>query len=215
MIRRIELEKEKQLALLSNYNRDIEEFRQKRNNEQNNFDEIQKEFYKIGSDIASCEKDIEHTLETEVSRKEALGELLDSIKNLNLRSRTKSRNIMTCWHKSRNSSLNKTLTDELIKLDKDKKDANFAMQNLQSQTNTFVIEQSDTIKEKEVENAKLDASEKSLNLLSKRLGILEAYSMNENTRNDSKDELLRKSIRCPRETLSVVSRLRPSQWFSR
>ena len=59
--------------------------------------------------------------------------------------------------------------------------------------NYTLIEQSDTVKEKEVENAKYDASQKSLNLLSKRLGILEAFSMNENTRNDSKDELLGKA----------------------
>ena len=194
VIRGIELEKEKQLALLSNYNRDIEEFRQKRNNEQNNFDEIQKEFYRIGSDIASCEKDIEHTLETEVSRKEALSELLDSIKKSEseVEDEEQKHNDLLAQIKKLESEQNVNGT-KLIKLDKDKKDANFAMQNLQSQNNIFVIEQSDTVKEKEVENAKYDASQKSLNLLSKRLGILEAFSMNENTRNDSKDELLGKA----------------------
>jgi len=194
VIRGLELEKEKQLALLSNYNRDIEEFRQKRNNEQNNFDEIQKEFYRIGSDIASCEKDIEHTLETEVSRKEALSELLDSIKKSEseVEDEEQKHNDLLAQIKKLESEQNVNGT-KLIKLDKDKKDANFAMQNLQSQNNIFVIEQSDTVKEKEVENAKYDASEKSLNLLSKRLGILEAFSMNENTRNDSKDELLGKA----------------------
>ena len=194
VIRRIELEKEKQLALLSKYNRDIEKFREKRNNEQNNFDEIQKEFYRIGSDIASCEKDIEHTLETEVSRKEALGELLDSIKKSEseVKDEEQKYNDLLAQIKKLESDQNVNGT-KLIQLDKDKKDANFAMQNLQSQNNTFVIEQSDTVKEKEVENAKYDASEKSLNLLSKRLGILEAFSMSENTRNDSKDELLGKA----------------------
>ena len=194
VIRGLELEKEKQLALLSNYNRDIEEFRQKRNNEQNNFDEIQKEFYRIGSDIASCEKDIEHTLETEVSRKEALSELLDSIKKSEseVEDEEQKHNDLLAQIKKLESEQNVNGT-KLIKLDKDKKDANFAMQNLQSQHNIFVTEQSDTVKEKEVENAKYDASEKSLNLLSKRLGILEAFSMNENTRNDSKDELLSKA----------------------
>ncbi len=194
VIRGLELEKEKQLALLSNYNRDIEEFRQKRNNEQNNFDEIQKEFYRIGSDIASCEKDIEHTLETEVSRKEALSELLDSIKKSEseVEDEEQKHNDLLAQIKKLESEQNVNGT-KLIKLDKDKKDANFAMQNLQSQNNIFVIEQSDTVKEKEVENAKYDASQKSLNLLSKRLGILEAFSMNENTRNDSKDELLGKA----------------------
>ncbi len=190
-IRKIELEKEKKLALLSTHNKEVEKLRQKRNDEQTNFDEIQKEFYRIGSDIASCEKDIEHNLETEVSRKEALNELLDTIKNSEgeVEEEEKNYNHLLSSIKELESDLNNN-SNELASLEKDKKDTNFAMQNLQSQNNIFITEQSETIKEKEVEKAKLDASEKSLNLLSKRLGILEAFSMNDNEKHDNKDELL-------------------------
>ena len=190
-IRKIELDKEKKLALLTTYNREIEELRQKRNEEQSNFDEVQKDFYKIGSDIASCEKDIEHNLESEVSRKEALSELLSAIKNNEDEVEEEKKKITNLnLSIKRLESETKDNSSELSKLESDKKDANFAIQNLQSQNNIFMNEQSETIKEKEVEKAKYDASEKSLNLLSKRLGILETFSMHDNEKNDNKDQLL-------------------------
>ncbi len=190
-IRKIELEKEKILSLLSTQNKEIEKLRQKRNDEQSNFDEIQKDFYRIGSDIASCEKDIEHNLESEVSRKEALSELLDTIENNvnEVDEEEKKYSKLLISIKELESKIN-VGTNELSKLEKDKKDTNFAMQNLQSKYNIFITEQSETIKEKEVEKAKYDASEKSLNLLSKRLGILETFSMHDDEKNDNKDELL-------------------------
>ena len=190
-LRKIELEKEKKLAMLSTYNKEIEKLRQKRNDEQTNFDEIQKEFYRIGSDIASCEKDIEHNLETEVSRKEALNELLNTIEKseTEIKEEEKRCNNLILSIKELESELSDNNTN-LLKLESDRKDANFAMQNLQSQNNIFITEQSETIKEKEVEKAKYDASEKSLNLLSKRLGILETFSIHDNEKNDNKDELM-------------------------
>ncbi len=191
IIRKIELENEKKLALLSTQNKEIEKLRQKRNDEQSNFDEIQKDFYRIGSDIASCEKDIEHNLESEVSRKEALNELLKTIQdNVNEVDEEENKHSkLLLFIKELESKIDDN-SKELSKLDKDKKDANFAMQNLQSKYNIFITEQSETIKEKEVEKAKYDASEKSINLLSKRLGILETFSMHDNEKNDNKDELL-------------------------
>ena len=194
IIRKIELEKEKQLALLSTNDREIEKLREKRNKEQINFDEIQKDFYRVGSDIASCEKDIEHNLENEVSRKETLSVLLDSIKNsgIELKEYEDKYNNLLSAIKKLESDQSENI-NESSKLEKDKKDTNFAVQNLQSQHNIFITEQSETIKEKEVEKAKLDASEKSLNLLSKRLGILESYSINENKKDDDKDKLLDKA----------------------
>ena len=194
VIRKKELEKEKQLAILSTTNKEIEQLRDKRNEEQANFDEIQKDFYKIGSDIASCEKDIEHNLETEESRKETLSELLNTIKNNEIEVKEEEKrhnNLMLAIRKLETEQGNNV--DELSKLNKDKKDTNFAVQNLQSQHNAFITEQSEIIKEKEVEKAKLDASDKSLNLLTKRLGILESYSINENENNDDKDKLLEKA----------------------
>ena len=194
VIRKKELEKEKQLAILSTTNKEIEQLRDKRNEEQANFDEIQKDFYKIGSDIASCEKDIEHNLETEESRKETLSELLNTIKNNEIEVKEEEKrhnNLMLAIRKLETEQGNNV--DELSKLNKDKKDTNFAIQNLQSQHNAFITEQSEIIKEKEVEKAKLDASDKSLNLLTKRLGILESYSINENENNDDKDKLLEKA----------------------
>ena len=194
VIRKKELEKEKQLAILSTTNKEIEQLRDKRNEEQANFDEIQKDFYKIGSDIASCEKDIEHNLETEESRKETLSELLDTIKNNEIEVKEEEKrhnNLLLAIRKLETEQADNV--DELSKLNKDKKDTNFAVQNLQSQHNAFITEQSEIIKEKEVEKAKLDASDKSLNLLTKRLGILESYSINENENNDDKDKLLEKA----------------------
>ena len=194
VIRKKELEKEKQLAILSTTNKEIEQLRDKRNEEQANFDEIQKDFYKIGSDIASCEKDIEHNVETEESRKETLNQLLDTIKNNEIEVKEDEKrhnNLLLAIRKLETEQGDNV--DELSKLNKDKKDTNFAVQNLQSQHNAFITEQSEIIKEKEVEKAKLDASDKSLNLLTKRLGILESYSINENENNDDKDKLLEKA----------------------
>ena len=57
----------------------IEETRIKRGNEQDSFNAIQADFYHIGSEIARCEKDIEHSEQTESSRLKSIDEVIQSI----------------------------------------------------------------------------------------------------------------------------------------
>jgi len=192
-IRKVEINHEKEKSVLSSKNKKIEELRESRNNEQSRFDKIQKDFYKLGSDIASCEKDIEHSQETETTRKEELDELSKKAviaqKDLEMEAKKKVQvleNIEAIKEK------NKSVSENLKNLEKNKKDVNFAMQNLLSKINTFIGTQSENIKKQEVEKTKLEASDKSLSLLSKRLKILESYTINETDKNLNKDELLRK-----------------------
>ena len=48
----------------------------------NGLNKIQSEFYQIGSEIAKCESDIEHTQETETSRKLSLDEIESSFNEI-------------------------------------------------------------------------------------------------------------------------------------
>ena len=190
-IRKIEVEREKEQSNLSSQDTKIENLRNQRNEEQSNFDHIQKDFYKIGSDIASCEKDIEHSLESETSRKAALDDLLKKIEDNKIEIESeveKQRSTDVSIAKLKNDL--ESRQSDLSQLEDEKKDANFAMQNLQNKYNQFVSDQSDTVKQQEVEKTKLEASEKSLSLLSKRLKILESFSIQDNDKKDNKDEIL-------------------------
>ena len=192
-IRKVEINHEKEKSVLSSKNKKIEELRESRNNEQSRFDKIQKDFYKLGSDIASCEKDIEHSQETETTRKEELDELSKKAviaqKDLEIEMK---KNVQVLENIEAIKEKNKSVSENLKNLEKNKKDVNFAMQNLLSKINTFIGTQSENIKKQEVEKTKLEASDKSLSLLSKRLKILESYTINETDKNLNKDELLRK-----------------------
>ena len=192
-IRKVEINHEKEKSVLSSKNKKIEELRESRNNEQSRFDKIQKDFYKLGSDIASCEKDIEHSQETEITRKEELDELSKKAviaqKDLEIEMK---KNVQVLENIEAIKEKNKSVSENLKNLEKNKKDVNFAMQNLLSKINTFIGTQSENIKKQEVEKTKLEASDKSLSLLSKRLKILESYTINETDKNLNKDELLRK-----------------------
>ena len=192
-IRKVEINHEKEKSVLSSKNKKIEELRESRNNEQSRFDKIQKDFYKLGSDIASCEKDIEHSQETEITRKEELDELSKKAviaqKDLEMEAK---KNVQVLENIEAIKEKNKSVSENLKNLEKNKKDVNFAMQNLLSKINTFIGAQSENIKKQEVEKTKLEASDKSLSLLSKRLKILESYTINETDKNLNKDELLRK-----------------------
>ena len=192
-IRKVEINHEKEKSILSSKNKKIEELRESRNNEQSRFDKIQKDFYKLGSDIASCEKDIEHSQETEITRKEELDELSKKAviaqKDLEIEMK---KNVQVLENIEAIKEKNKSVSENLKNLEKNKKDVNFAMQNLLSKINTFIGTQSENIKKQEVEKTKLEASDKSLSLLSKRLKILESYTINETDKNLNKDELLRK-----------------------
>ena len=192
-IRKVEINHEKEKSVLSSKNKKIEELRESRNNEQSRFDKIQKDFYKLGSDIASCEKDIEHSQETETTRKEELDELSKKAviaqKDLEMEAK---KNVQVLENIEAIKEKNKSVSENLKNLEKNKKDVNFAMQNLLSKINTFIGAQSENIKKQEVEKTKLEASDKSLSLLSKRLKILESYTINETDKNLNKDELLQK-----------------------
>ena len=192
-IRKVEINHEKEKSILSSKNKKIEELRESRNNEQSRFDKIQKDFYKLGSDIASCEKDIEHSQETETTRKEELDELSKKavIAQKDLEIEIK-KNVQVLENIEAIKEKNKSVSENLKNLEKNKKDVNFAMQNLLSKINTFIGAQSENIKKQEVEKTKLEASDKSLSLLGKRLKILESYTINETDKNLNKDELLRK-----------------------
>ena len=215
-IRKVEINHEKEKSVLSSKNKKIEELRESRNNEQSRFDKIQKDFYKLGSDIASCEKDIEHSQETETTRKEELDELSKKAviaqKDLEIEMK---KNVQVLENIEAIKEKNKSVSENLKNLEKNKKDVNFAMQNLLSKINTFIGIQSENIKKQEVEKTKLEASDKSLSLLSKRLKILESYTINETDKNLNKDELLRKgtdvqeklaSLQIDFERLDVASR---------
>ena len=185
------IEHEKQKSLITGKDKLIEETRIKRGNEQDSFNTTQADFYHIGSEIARCEKDIEHSEQTESSRLKSVDEVIKSIDNLKNKYATeKDRSIAID-----KSIINKqkelaSITDKLEKLNNEKINANNALQNWQLQYNEFISEQLETKNKQEIEKTKITASEKSIDLLTKRLKILESYTIPEEKSSKDKNDIM-------------------------
>lgn len=190
-INKIDIEQEKQNSLLTNKEKLIEENRQKRSAEQEVFNSVQSDFYHIGSEIAKCEKDIEHSQESEFSRKKLAEELIKNIDDTQNEISDESKKLEDAQDKLKETSIQlEDTSNSLSQLNKEKSDANFALQNWQSTYNEFISQQLETIKKQEIEKTKLEASEKSIGLLTKRLKILESDTVNEDEKSDDKNIII-------------------------
>jgi len=174
------IEHEKQKSLLTNKDKLIEETRLQRSTRQEIFNTAQADFYHIGSEIAKCEKDIEHSQESEFSRQKSIDELMlniTSLKDEQEKEDLKIKNLDSVIQEKKIKLNN--VTDELALLNKEKSASNFALQNWQTSFNDFISSQSETKNKQEIEKTKIKASEKSIELLTKRLRILESYKIDD------------------------------------
>ena len=197
--------KEKNNAELSNRDRLIEEEKHKRNNEQEKFNKIQSDFYHIGSEIAKCEKDIEHSQETESSRKSRLDEIDSSFNEI-----TKLQDD----NKKKNEEINKeidkkneelTLANEKIKeFTTEKTNSSFALQNWQTKFNDFLTKQSETINKHEIEKTKISSYEKSKDALNRRLKILKSDINPEQNREFDQKSVILTDASDIKEKLSAI-----------
>ena len=185
------IEHEKQKSLLTSKDKFIEETRLQRSAQQEVFNTAQADFYHIGSEIAKCEKDIEHSQESEFSRQKSIDELILNITSLkeeqekeNLRTKNLNDAI-----KEQKIKLNK-VTDELDLSYKEKSESNFALQNWQTSFNNFISSQSEKKNKQEIEKTKIRASEKSIELLTKRLKILESYTIDDDQNLSEKNVII-------------------------
>ena len=185
------IEHEKQKSLITGKDKLIEETRIKRGNEQDSFNAIQADFYHIGSEIARCEKDIEHSEQTESSRLKSIDEVIQSIENIkNKYSEEKDRSKTIDESIINKQKQLSAITDKLEKLNNEKVNANNALQNWQLQYNNFISEQLETKNKQEIEKTKISAAEKSIDLLSKRLKILESYTIPEDKSSEDKNDIM-------------------------
>lgn len=174
------IEHEKQKSLVTGKDKLIEETRLKRGSKQELFNSKQAEFYQIGSEIARCEKDIEHSQESESSRLKSIDELVISIENLKKNYSTEKERVESIEESISNKKKDLSdITKKLEKLNEEKTNANNALQNWQSKYNDFISIQLETKNKQEIEKTKISAAEKSIELLTKRLRILESYTMPE------------------------------------
>jgi chromosome segregation protein len=174
------IEYEKQKSLLTNKDKLIEETRLQRSAKQEIFNTAQADFYHIGSEIAKCEKDIEHSQESEFSRQKSIDELILNITSLREEQEKESLRIKSLDSivQEKKIKLN-NVTNELALLNEEKSASNFALQNWQTSFNDFISSQSETKNKQEIEKTKIKASEKSIELLTKRLKILESYTIDD------------------------------------
>jgi chromosome segregation ATPase len=185
------IEHEKQKSLITGKDKLIEETRIKRGNEQDSFNTTQADFYHIGSEIAKCEKDIEHSEQTESSRLKSVDEVIKSIDNLKSKYATeKDRSIAIDKSVINQQKELASITGKLEKLNNEKINANNALQNWQLQYNEFISEQLETKNKQEIEKTKISASEKSIDLLTKRLKILESYTIPEDKSSKDKNDIM-------------------------
>ena len=174
------IEHEKQKSLITGKDKLIEETRLKRGSKQELFNSKQAEFYQIGSEIARCEKDIEHSQESESSRLKSIDELVISIENLKKNYSIEKERIESIEESISNKKKDLSdITKKLEILNKEKTNTNNALQNWQSKYNDFISIQLETKNKQEIEKTKISAAEKSIELLTKRLRILESYTMPE------------------------------------
>jgi chromosome segregation protein len=179
-INKSSIEYEKQKSLLTNKDKLIEETRLQRSAKQEIFNTAQADFYHIGSEIAKCEKDIEHSQESEFSRQKSIDELILNITSLKEEQEKESLRIKSLDGivQEKKIKLN-NVTNELALLNEEKSASNFALQNWQTSFNDFISSQSETKNKQEIEKTKIKASEKSIELLTKRLKILESYTIDD------------------------------------
>jgi chromosome segregation protein len=185
------IEHEKQKSLLTSKDKLIEETRLQRSAKQEVFNTAQADFYHIGSEIAKCEKDIEHSQESEFSRQKSIDELILNITSLKEEQekeslRTKNLNDAIKEQKIKLSKV----TDELDLSYKEKSESNFALQNWQTSFNNFISSQSEKKNKQEIEKTKIRASEKSIELLTKRLKILESYTIDDDQNLSEKNVII-------------------------
>jgi len=174
------IEHEKQKSLITGKDKLIEETRLKRGSKQELFNSKQAEFYQIGSEIARCEKDIEHSQESESSRLKSIDELVISIENLKKNYSIEKERIKSTEESISNKKMDlSNITKKLEILHEEKTNTNNALQNWQSKYNDFISIQLETKNKQEIEKTKISAAEKSIELLTKRLRILESYTMPE------------------------------------
>ena len=174
------IEHEKQKSLLTNKDKLIEETRLQRSAKQEIFNTAQADFYHIGSEIAKCEKDIEHSQESEFSRQKSIDELVLNITSLKDEQEKEGLRIKNLDSVVQEKKIKlKNVTDELTLLNEEKSASNFALQNWQTSFNNFISSQSETKNKQEIEKTKIRASEKSIELLTKRLKILESYTIDD------------------------------------
>jgi chromosome segregation protein len=174
------IEHEKQKSLLTNKDKLIEETRLQRSAKQEIFNTAQADFYHIGSEIAKCEKDIEHSQESEFSRQKSIDELVLNITSLKEEQEKEGLRIKNLDSVVQEKKIKlKNVTDELTLLNEEKSASNFALQNWQTSFNDFISSQSETKNKQEIEKTKIRASEKSIELLTKRLKILESYTIDD------------------------------------
>ena len=185
------IEHEKQKSLLTSKDKLIEETRLQRSAKQEIFNTAQADFYHIGSEIAKCEKDIEHSQESEFSRQKSIDELVLSIESLKEEQEKENLRIKNLDQvvKEQKTKLN-NVTDELDLSYKEKSASNFALQNWQTSFNNFISSQSEKKNKQEIEKTKIRASEKSIELLTKRLKILESYTIDDDQNLSEKNVIM-------------------------
>ncbi|MEC8996526.1 MAG: AAA family ATPase [Pseudomonadota bacterium] len=183
----------------------IEKEREKRSSEEENANKIQSEFYQIGSEIAKCESDIEHTQETETSRKLSLDEIESSfneIEKLQAKDQEKADQLNTNIDEENEKLVN--IKNKIKDLSSKKSESAFALQNWQTIYNEFLSNQAETIKEDEIEKTKIASYQKSVESLAKRLKILESDSqIDKNSEQVSKNTILNDATGI-KEKLSAV-----------
>ena len=208
------IEYEKQKSLITSKDKSIEETRVQRASEQDLFNSSQADFYHIGSEIARCEKDIEHSEETESSRLKSIDDLIKSIKNLKQNHLVEKERIIGIEKSiaGKNKDLSET-TRKLLQANEEKVNANNALQNWQQKYNEFISIQLETKNKQEIERTKISASEKSIELLSKRLRILESYTIPEDQSSIDKNTIMASAEEIQQKISSMLIDIQRSEYI--
>lgn len=164
------LKKERLQSEITGCLRVVEDLRSSRDNEQQEYNKIQSESFQIAAEIARAEKDIEYTQQIETSKKDNINDInkdIDKIQKeideLNDKQVKNNEAIITCENEKNE------LQERIKKIDNDIKDSSFALQNWQSNFNSFLSDKLELQNKIELEKSRIESFVDNINNLEKRL----------------------------------------------
>lgn len=164
------LKKEKLQSEITGCLRVVEDLRSSRDNEQQEYNKIQSESFQIAAEIARAEKDIEYTQQIETSKKDNINDInkdIDKIQKeideLNDKQVKNNEAIIICENEKNE------LQERIKKIDNDIKDSSFALQNWQSNFNSFLSDKLELQNKIELEKSRIESFVDNINNLEKRL----------------------------------------------
>ena len=197
------LQKDKYDTERTGFEKKIDIFKSKRDDEQSTYNKVQSESFQISAEIARAEKDIEYTEQIETSKKDNIKDINDEINHIKDEIKSvhdkqlQSKKSVENYQKEKNQ-----LSDKITQINQEIKESSFSLQNWQSNFNKFLSDKIELEKEIELEKSKIESYSENITNLEKRLDKQTEPSSKADDSNEG-EELLRMSESYQKELINL------------